>query len=232
MQTLVDALRNALYLIASFDPDVVQYAVRSLSIALVSTAVASTIAIPVGVLIAEHDFPRKRALVTVLNTLLGIPTVVVGLLVYSFVSRQGPFGSLGLLFTVPGIIIGEVVLIVPLIAALTLSAVTRIDRDVRRVALALGAAERQALWAVFRESRFGILAAVIAGYGRVVGEVGIATILGGNADGFTRTLTTAIVLNIEMGYFERALALGLVLLGLSFAINVVFQLLQGGGRGT
>jgi tungstate transport system permease protein len=181
-------------------------------------------------MIAEHDFHGRRGLVTLLNTLMGVPTVVVGLFVYCLISRKGPLGMLNLLFTVPGIIIGEVLLILPLLTALSLSAVTRLDRDVRLTALGLGASDWQALWTVMRESRFGILAAVIAGYGRVVGEVGVAMILGGNADRFTRTLTTAIVLNIDMGYFELALALGLLLLGLSFTINIVFQLLQGRGR--
>ncbi len=230
MGTLIDALQNAALLIVSLDAGVVENAFRSLSIALISTCITSVFAIPLGILIAEHDFRCKRILVTVLNTLLGVPTVVVGLLVYSFISKQGPLGRLDLLFTVPGIIVGEVLLILPLITALTLAAVTRGHRDVRRAALSLGADETQTLWTVFCESRFGILAAVIAGYGRVVGEVGVATILGGNAEGFTRTLTTAVVLNIEMGYFERALALGVVLLGLSFVINIVFQILQGGGR--
>lgn len=230
MSTLFHALRKAIALILSLDADVIQYASRSLLIALVATSVASIFAIPLGMVIAEREFRGKRVLVTVLNTLLGVPTVVVGLLVYSFISKQGPFGALGLLFTVPGIIVGEITLILPLIVSFTFAAVTRVDRDVRLCALSLGADGRQALWAVFRESRFGILAAVIAGYGRVVGEVGIATILGGNADGFTRTLTTSIVLNIEMGYFERALALGIVLLTLSFLINIGFQLVQGRGQ--
>jgi tungstate transport system permease protein len=231
METLSDALRNAFRLIVSFDGDVMECAARSLLIALIATCVASVIAVPLGVTIAEHDFRFKRGLVTALNTLMGIPTVVVGLLVYSFVSRQGLFGSLGLLFTVPGIIIGEIVLILPLMTSLTLAVVTRVDRSVRRAALSLGANERQALWTVFRESRFGILAAVIAGYGRVVGEVGVATILGGNAEGFTRTLTTSIVNHISMGCFDYALALGFVLLALSFAVNILFQLLQGRARG-
>jgi len=230
METLIDALDNAFWLVVSLDPSVVEYAARSLGIALAATAVAGAMAIPLGILIAEREFRHKRVLVTVLNTLLGVPTVVVGLLVYSFISQRGPLGRLDLLFTVPGIIVGEVILIVPLITALTFTVVTRVDQDVRRAALALGANEPQALWVVFRESRFGILAAVVAGYGRVVGEVGVATILGGNAEGFTRTLTTAIVVNVEMGYVERALALGLVLLALSFTINILFQLLQGGGR--
>ena len=207
-----------------------EYAGRSLFIALISTALASTVAVPLGVLLAEHEFRGKRALVTLLNTLLGIPTVVVGLLVFSLISRSGPLGRFGLLFTVPGIIIGEVVLIFPLVTALTLSAVQRIDRDVRRTALSLGANGRQALWLVLREARFGAFAAIIAAYGRVVGEVGVAMILGGSADGFTRTLTTAIVLQIDMGYFDLALALGIVLFSLSFAINIMLQVLQGRGR--
>lgn len=227
---LFEALHKAIALILAADAEVVQYASRSLFIAMIATSSASLLGIPIGAWIAEHEFRGKRLIVTILNTLLGIPTVVVGLFVYSFISSKGPFGALGLLFTVPGIIVGEVFLILPLIVAFTFAAVARVDRDVRLCALSLGADRRQALWAVFRESRFGILAAVIAGYGRVVGEVGIATIIGGNADGFTRTLTTSIVLNIEMGYFERALALGMVLLMLSFLINVAFQFVQGRGQ--
>lgn len=229
MGTLFGAFRSAIALVLELDPHVLEYAGRSLAIALLATMIASVPAVPFGVWLAEHGFGGKRVVVTVLNTLLGIPTVVVGLLVYSFISSRGPFGGFGLLFTVPGIVVGEVVLIIPLVTVLTMSTVSRIDRDVRRAAMALGANEWQAFLMVIREARFGIFAAMIAAYGRVVGEVGVATILGGNADGFTRTLTTAIVVNVEMGFFERALALGLVLLLLSFVLNVAFQLFQGEG---
>jgi len=230
MGTLYEALVRAARLIVSLDPDVLQYALRSLYIALVSTALAGLLAVPLGIFIAEREFRGKRLVVTGLNTLLAVPTVVVGLFVYALVSRQGPFGFLELLFTVPGIIIGEVVLIAPLLTALTLAAVARVDRDVRLTARSLGASERQAAWVVIREARYGILAAIIAAYGRVVGEVGVAMIVGGNIDGFTRTLTTAIILNVDMGYFALALALGLVLLAFSFVLNVAFQLLQGEAR--
>ena len=230
MRTLLDALANVLHLIVSFDASVVQYALRSLSIALVSTCIAGVLAVPAGVLIAERSFPGKRALVTVLNTLLGVPTVVVGLLVFAFISRSGPLGDAGLLFTVRGIIIGEVLLILPLATSLVISTVTRVDRDIRKTAMSLGARETRVLMAILREARYGILAAVIAAFGRVVGEVGVATILGGNAERFTRTMTTAIVLNVDAGSFELALALGIVLLIVSLAVNIVFQLLQGGGR--
>jgi tungstate transport system permease protein len=230
MGTLLQALIEALRLVASLDAGVLEYAGRSLGIALIATLLASLVGVPAGVWLAEVEFRGKRAVVTVLNTLLSVPTVVVGLLVYAFISRHGPLGGLGLLFTVPGVLAGEVVLILPLVTAFTLAAVSRVDRDVRSTALSLGASATQALQAVVRESRFGILAAVIAAFGRVVGEVGVATILGGNADAFTRTITTAIVLEVNMGRFELALALGLVLLSLSFGINVLLQLVQGEGR--
>ena len=227
METFVDALRNALHLVVTLDPGVREYAGRSLLIASAATVVASVLGIPVGVLIAEHRFRGRRAVVVILNTLLGIPTVVVGLVVYSFLSRSGPLGGSGLLFTVPGIVVGEVLLILPIVTAFTLSAVARTDRDVRKTTLALGASGRQAMWTVAVESRFGVLAAVIAAYGRVVSEVGVAMIVGGNADHFTRTMTTAIVVNVDMGRTALALALGTVLLAVSLSINVVFQLLQG-----
>jgi tungstate transport system permease protein len=229
MQTLLDALQNALRLLLTRDASLLEYAGRSLLIASASTLVASVIGIPLGVVVAEHEFRGKRAVVTVLNTLLSLPTVVVGLLVYTILSRTGPLGHLGLLFTVPGIMAGEVLLILPIVSAFTLSAVARTDRDVRKTALALGASYRQALWTVVCESRFGVLAAVVAAYGRVVSEVGVATVVGGNVDRFTRTMTTAIVVNVDMGNFALALALGAVLLTLSLSINVLFQYFQGGG---
>jgi tungstate transport system permease protein len=224
MGTLADAARNAVRLILTCDADVLQYAGRSLLIA----SVAASVGIPLGVLIAEREFRGKRVVVTVVNTLLALPTVVVGLLAYTFLSRHGPLGGLNLLFTVPGIVIAEVVLILPIVCAFTMTAVGRTDREVRKTALTLGASRRQAMFTVLQESRFGVLAAVIAAYGRVVSEVGVATIVGGNIDSFTRTMTTAIVLNVDMGNFALALALGALLLMISLSINVVFQYLQGG----
>jgi len=230
MEMLVDALRNAVHLIFGGDPAVFEFAGRSLLIATIATAIASVAGIPLGMLLAEREFRGKRVVVTVLNTLLAVPTVVVGLLVYTFIRRTGPLGDLELLFTVPGIIVGEVLLILPIVVAFTLTAVSRTDRDVRKTAIALGASTRQTLWTVFCESRFGVAAAVIAAFGRVVSEVGVAMILGGNVERFTRTMTTSIVLNVDMGNFALALALGIVLLGISLSINVLFQYVQGGGH--
>jgi len=230
MQTLLDALRNAVHLVVTLDANVVEYAWRSVVIAAAATLLASLIGIPLGMFLAERRFRGHRVVVTVLNTLLALPTVVVGLVVYTLLSRAGPLGSLQLLFTVPGIVLGEVVLIVPIVTSFTLAAVRRTDRDVRKTALALGADRLQVLWIVINEARFGVLAAVIAAFGRVVSEVGIAMILGGNIDHFTRTMTTAVVLNVDMGNFALALALGIVLLAISLSANIVLQYLQGGGQ--
>ena len=228
---LIEAASGALRLMADLDPHLVEYASRSIFIALVSTASAGAVGVPVGLLIATNRFPLRRALIVLLNTLLGLPTVVAGLAVYSFVRRGGLFGMLDLLFTVPAIVAGEMVLILPIVIALTISAVSRAEGDIRKTALGLGASRARALLAVVWESRFGILAALVAAYGRVVGEVGVATILGGNIAGTTRTMTTAIVLAVDMGAFELALALGIALLAVSLLVNVLLQILQGAGRG-
>ena len=227
---ILDALRTAWHLVVTLDPNVVEYAGRSLLIATTSTLIAGVVGIPVAVAIAENEFFGKRFVVTILNTLLALPTVVVGLVVYLLICHKGPLGPLELLLTVPGIIVGEVLLILPIVVALCVAAVSRTDRDVRKTAMALGASPRQAQWTVIRESRFGVLAAVIAAFGRVVSEVGVATILGGNIDRFTRTMTTAIVVSIDKAEFPLALALGVVLLSISLSINVLFQYFQGGGR--
>jgi len=231
MQTLLDALHNAIRLIVTLDPKVVEYALRSLYTSISSTLLASILAVPAGVMLAEYSFRGKRLVITAINTLYGVPTVVVALFVYGFIKRTGPLGFLGLLHETEGIILGEILLILPLITGLTYAVVSRTDREIRHCAMALGAGPAQTLWAVLREARVGILAAIIAGYGRVIGEIGIAMILGGSADGFTRTLTTAIGLHVQQGMFELALALGIVLLTLSFTVNIIFQLLQGASRG-
>jgi len=227
METLLDALHNAILLLWNLDPKVLEYAGRSLITSVSSTVLASLIGIPAGVLLAEYHFRGRRLAVTIVNTLQGVPTVVVALLVYCFIKRTGPLGALDMLFTVEGIILGETLLILPLITGLTYAAVSRTDRHIRAQAMALGAGPVRTLRTILDESRVGIFAAVIAGYGRVVGEIGIAMIIGGSADGFTRTLTTAIALNIDMGMFEVALALGILLLFVSFTINIIFQWLQG-----
>jgi tungstate transport system permease protein len=179
------------------------------------------LAVPFGLLISSRDFYGKQKLVTLMNTMLSLPTVVIGLLVYSAISRSGPFGSLGLLFTPTAIVIGQIILALPIISALTYAAVDNIDPRVRQTSLTLGAGKWQAMLAVLSEARVGILAAVAAGFGRVISEVGSVIMLGGNIAGETRTITTAIALDISKGEFGRSAVLAVILLCVALLVNAV-----------
>jgi tungstate transport system permease protein len=199
----------------------------SLRIAVAATAAACAIGVPLGFWLGGTRFQGRRGLILVLNTALAFPTVVIGLLVYLLLSRHGPLGPLGLLFTWHAIVIAEVILAVPIAAALTAAAVQSVDPRVRRTALTLGAGPLAAAWAVAREARYALAAAVVVSFGRVLSEVGAAMIVGGNLRGQTRTLTTAVALATSRGDFGLAVALGLVLLALALTVNVLIQLLQG-----
>ena len=196
----------------------------------VSTVIASIIGVPIGFAVAFGSFVGKRMIITILNTLLALPTVVIGLFVYAFVSRRGILGVLDLLYTQNAIIIGQSILIIPLVAVFTIAAISRIDERYRKTAMTLGANRRQTAWVILREARFGIAAAVIAAFGRVISEVGISMMLGGNIRGFTRTMTTAMALEYDKGAFTLAVALGIVLLTMSFGMNLLFHFFQGRTR--
>ena len=161
-----------------------------------------------------------------MNTLLALPTVVIGLIVYSLISRRGPLGIFGLLYTPSAMIIGQFILAIPIIIALTHSAVQGIDKRVRNTALTLGATEAQSAWTVIKEARYAVLAAVITGFGRVIAEVGAAMMLGGNIKGSTRVMTTAIALETAKGEFGFAIALGIILLFVAFSINILLHYFQ------
>jgi len=199
----------------------------SLEVAVAATVVACAIGVPLGFWLGGTRFQGRRGALLVLNTALAFPTVVIGLLVYLLLSRHGPLGGLGLLFTWHAIVIAEVILAAPIAAALTAAAVQSVDPRVRRAALTLGAGPLAAAWAVAREARFALAAGVVVSFGRVLSEVGAAMIVGGNIRGETRTLTTAVALATSQGQFRLAIALGLVLLALAFTVNVLIQLLQG-----
>ncbi|GBD32345.1 MAG: ABC transporter permease [Gemmatimonadales bacterium] len=224
-----DGLRRGLELILGGDPEVLGITFLSVRVALVATVVACVIGVPVGFVVGTTRFFGRRALITVLNTMLAFPTVVVGLIVWGLLSRRGPLGDLGLLYTWWAIVIAEVILAVPIAAALTAAAVQGIDPRVRRTALTLGASGWRVHWLVAREARFALLAAVVVAFGRVLAEVGAAMIVGGNIRHQTRTLTTAVALATSQGDFPLAVALGLILLGLALTVNVLLQLLQGRG---
>lgn len=195
-------------------------------ISVSSTSIASAISVPLGSLIHFNRFRGKRVLVSVIQTLFSVPTVVVGLLVFITFSRAGPLGELDLLFSPPAIIIGEVVLITPLILGLIISALSGLDRAVGETAISLGATRLQMVLLSLREAKFAVLAAVIMGYGRAFSEVGLALMVGGNIRGFTRTLTTTISLETSKGNIELSMALGIILLLIALAINVTLNRLQ------
>lgn len=227
MDLLFDSVASAFVLFMAFDPELIEIVLVSLNVSFFATLIASIFGIPGGFIIAFSSFPGKRLVLTCLNTLLALPTVVIGLLVYSFISRKGLFGSLDLLYTQKAIIIGQVILIVPVIMTLTIAAVSRIDDRYRMTALTLGANRLQMAAVIFQEARYGILAAVIAAFGRVIAEVGISMMLGGNAKGFTRTMTTAMALEYDKGEFVLAVALGITLMSIAFFINMLFHFFQG-----
>ena len=213
-------------MIVSLDPEVVSAVRTSLSVALWSVLLASLAGIPAGVVIGACKFPLKRLVLTCLNTLMALPTVVVGLVVYGMISRQGPLGELGLLFTPTAMVIGQSILAAPIIANYTVSAIQGADRRILPTAMTLGAGPLHGFLLLVREVRFGIMAAVIAGFGRVIAEVGAAMMLGGNIRGYTRTMTTAIALETSKGEFAFGLALGLVLMVTALGVNLFLNLLQ------
>ncbi len=226
LQSLVDALR----LIARGDADVVQAVWASLRFSLASTALASLLGVPAGAALAHARGRWQRLTVTALDTMLALPTVVVGLLVFAVLCRQGPAGSLGLLFTPWAVIVGQTVLILPLVTALGRSAVAQVDPLVHETARTLGAGRLRMAAAVLGEARTGIAAAVATAYGRVIGEVGVSMMLGGNIAHFTRTITTVIALETRKGEFSLALALGIVLLAVALGVNVTARTLAGAAR--
>jgi tungstate transport system permease protein len=223
-------MHSAVLLLIQFDPELLFIIWVSLKVSSLSTIIAAIIGIPAGLLLAQAVFPGKHFVLTCLNTLLALPTVVIGLVVYAFISRRGTFGSLGLLYTQEAIIIGQVILIVPLVTCLTIAAVSKLDERYRMSAMTLGADRIQTALVIFKEARFGIVAAVVAAFGRVIAEVGIGMMLGGNAKGFTRTMTTAMALEYDKGEYVLAVALGIVLMSIAFGVNMLFHFIQGRTR--
>ncbi len=231
MDFLGEGFRRALALLLSGDAEVFGIALLTLKIAVVATVVACGVGLPLGYLLATRRFWGRRAALTVVNTTLAFPTVVVGLLLYGLLSRRGPLGGLGWIYTWQAIVVGDVLLALPIAAALSAAAVQCVDPRVRRTAETLGAGRWLTAWTVAREARFALAAVITAAFGQVVAEIGAAMMLGGNIRGSTRTLTTAVALYTSQGDFGLALALGLVLIALALAVNVTLQVLQGKGGG-
>ena len=229
MRLLLEGLVQAIRLILHGDPDVCHAAYVSVTVSCVAVVFAAGFGTPVGFAIATHDFRGKRTIVALFNTLMSLPSVLAGLLLYSLLSRSGVLGPIGLLYTTKAMIIGQWVLSFPIVTALCISAVHAVDPAVAKTAQALGANRIQKALAVLREARFGLLAAVATAFGRVIGEVGCALMVGGNIRGATRSITTAIALETSKGEFGQAIALGLILLAIALVVNAVIQYLQGKG---
>jgi tungstate transport system permease protein len=231
MDFLAEGFRRALALLLSGDAEVFGIALLTLKIAVVATVVACGIGLPLGYFLATRRFWGRRAALTAVNTALAFPTVVVGLLVYGLLSRRGPLGGLGWLYTWQAIVVGDVLLALPIAAALSAAAVQGVDPRVRRTAQTLGAGRWLTAWTVSREARFALAAVITAAFGQVVAEIGAAMMLGGNIRGSTRTLTTAVALSTSQGDFGLAVALGLLLIAIALIVNVTLQMLQGKGGG-
>lgn len=219
MDFLFKAISAACELILGFDPEVWLIVWTSLKVSVVASLLAATVGVPLAMAIALGRFRLRGLVLLVLNTSMAMPTVVVGLFLYNVLARRGPMGELELLYTPAGIILGEFILALPIVTALTISAVSALDPRLLLTCKSLGASARQQAWIILREGRFGITAAVVAAFGRLIGEVGIAMMIGGNVRGLTRTMTTAIALETSKGDLPLALGLGMILLLLSLAIN-------------
>ncbi|MBA3066221.1 ABC transporter permease subunit [bacterium] len=226
MSFILNSLSESLILIGRLDPEFLRVVWTSLWITGVSVIISTLLSLPAAFIIATKRFKGKSALVTVLNTLMALPTVIVGLLVYSFVCRQGLLGSFELLYTPYAMIIGQVVLASPIITALTLAALENADDRIRKTAVTLGAGEFRSLLALASEMRGMIAAAVIAGFGRIFAEVGVSMMLGGNIRNYTRNITTAIAFETSRGEFSLAFALGIILLAIAFTVNIVLQVIK------
>ncbi len=226
LSELWNGFTQAIELIVSLDAEVFEVAGRSLAISLTSTALASLICLPLASAIHFKGFPGKRLLISLIQTFYSVPTVVIGLLVFSLLSRTGPFGGLDILYTPTAMVIGQMLLITPILLGLTLTALAGVDPLIVDTARSLGAGRRQTAVVVLREARFAVTAAVLMAFGRAISEVGIALIVGGNIRDVTRVLTTAISLEHSRGDIEFAIALGLILVVIALVVNILFNRLQ------
>ena len=226
MTEIWHGLTKAIELIISLDPEVMEITGRSLGISGTSCLLASLICLPLGSLIHFHHFRGKRVLINIIQTLFSVPTVIIGLFVFVLLSRAGPLGELGILFTPTAMVIGQMILITPILLGLTISALSGVSKEIVDTATSLGASGFQVALLVLREARYAVLAAVIMGFGRAISEVGCALMIGGNFKGSTRVLTTATYLETSKGELELAIALGIILLFLALIISIALNRLQ------
>ncbi len=226
MDLILEGLRKAFTLLATLDPEVLGVSWLTLRVTLSATAVSMFIGIALGTAVALSEFPGRSLVVGIINTGMGVPPVVVGLITTILLWRNGILGRMELLYTPSAIVIAQILIATPMVTGITLAALQQIPKNFRLQVIALGASRAQSLWYLYRESRLPLLAALMAGFGSVVSEVGASIMVGGNIKGYTRVLTTATVMETNRGNFDMAIALGIILLGVTFAVNYVFSKVQ------
>ena len=227
MDFILEGVVKAFQLLLSYDPETYSAIFATVQVSSYSMAASLLTGIPLGLALGYRDFAGKRQVRTVVDTLLALPTVFIGLMVYAFLSYRGPLGQMGLLFTLPGIAVGQTILALPVVVALTATAVESMDEQLKLTVMSLGANQRQLFLTCLWEVRYGIMAGAVTAYGRVLTEVGISMMVGGNIKWQSRTITTAIALETNKGEFAMGIALGLVLLSIAFAVNVSLSFLRG-----
>ncbi len=226
MDFIVEGFTQAFSLIIHLDPELLNIIVLSLEVSGIALIVASCLGVPAGSALGLKKFRGRGFLISLSNAFMGLPPVVVGLFVYLLLSRRGPLGFMGLLYSPSAMIVAQAILIFPIVTSLCQSAVVSVDPIIRQAAFTLGATPWQTSMTVMREARYGILSGIIAGLGRAMGEVGAILIVGGNIAGYTRVMTTTIALETDKGNFELALALGIILVIISVLINIGLHLIQ------
>jgi len=226
MNSIIEGFLRAFSLIVDFDPELLRIIFLSLEVSGSALVIASSLGIPAGSILGLKKFRGRGFAISLSNTFMGLPPVVVGLFVYLLLSRRGPIGFMALLYTPSAMITAQTILVFPIVTSLCHSAVISVDPIIRQAAVTLGATPFQTALTVIKEARYGILSGVIAGLGRAMGEVGAILIVGGNIAGYTRVMTTTIALETDKGNFELALALGIILLIISLLINIGLHLIQ------
>jgi len=226
MELILDGIRTALALIFSLDREVLAVTLLSLKISGCATLASLLVGIPAGVFLALSDFPGRRLVISLVNTGMGLPPVVVGLFVTIFLWRNGPLGFLEILYTPLAMILAQCVIATPIVTGITIASIQNLPANLKLQVLALGATRVQTVWILVRESRLPLLAAVMAGFGGVISEVGASIMVGGNIKGQTRVLTTATVMETGKGNFDVAIALSLILLMLAFGVNYLLTVIQ------
>jgi tungstate transport system permease protein len=223
---ILEGIKKAFWLLITFDPEVMGITLLSLQVSGTATFISLLIGISIGTTVALSNFPGKRIVVSLINTGMGLPPVVVGLFVTIFLWRNGPLGVLEILYTPTAMIIAQAVIATPIVMGITLAAIQQLPKKLRLQILALGATRLQMVWILIKEAKLPLLAAVMAGFGGVISEVGASIMVGGNIKGYSRVLTTATVMETSRGNFEIAIALGIILLLLAYFINLILTQIQ------